>query len=160
MIGAIAGRPVGQVGILVPDLDVALERWSAAWGGGPWRCFTYGPEFVPSFWYRGEPSRSSMRLALGTQMPQIELIQPLGGGPSVYDGCGPGLHHLGFYVESLVEAMTSMADAGYETTQWGAGYGLDGDGGFAYFDTVADLGVILEAIEVPKRRREPEAVFP
>ena len=45
-------------------------------------------------------------------------------------------------------------------TQTGGGYGLDGDGGYAYFDTVASFGVILELIEVPKRRREPDFVWP
>jgi methylmalonyl-CoA/ethylmalonyl-CoA epimerase len=35
-------------------------------------------------------------------------------------------------------------------------YGLDGDGGFAYLNTHERLGVILELIEVPARRREPE----
>ena len=33
-------------------------------------------------------------------------------------------------------------------------------GAYAYFDTEADLDVILEIIERPRRRREPEAVWP
>jgi hypothetical protein len=153
--------PIGQVGFLVPDLEEALPRYADVWrGAGPWLVYTYGPGFLPSFHYRGEPATCSMRIALNAASPQIELIQPLGGGPSVYDGYGPGFHHVGVLVESLAEAMGSMTRSGYETIQWGAGYGLDGDGGFAYFDTVPDLGIIVEAIEVPKRRREPELVWP
>lgn len=160
MIDALGGKPVGQVGILVPDLEQALERYSTVWGAGPWRCYTYGPDTVPSFFFRGEPAHCSMRLALNAQTPQIELIQPLGGGPSVYDGYGSGFHHVGVLVESIHETMAVVTRAGYETIQWGAGYGLDGTGGFAYFDTVRELGIIVEAIEVPKKRREPELVWP
>jgi len=152
---------IGQVGILVRDLEEALRRYAALWpGAGPWLVYTYGPDFLPSFHYRGEAATCSMRIALSAQTPQIELIQPLGGGPSVYDGYGPGFHHVGVLVESLDEATASMTRAGYETIQWGAGYGLDGDGGFAYFDTAGELGIIVEAIEVPRRRREPELVWP
>lgn len=161
MIDALGGRPIGQIGILVTDLEEAWARYDALWSGaGPWRVFTYGPHFLPTFSYRGEPATSSMRIALSAGSPQIELIQPLGGGPSVYDGYGAGFHHVGVLVDSIDGAIDAMARAGYETIQWGAGYGLDGDGGFAYFDTVGDLGIIVEAIEVPKRRRAPELVWP
>ena len=157
----LGGRSIGQVGILVRDLEEALPRYAALWpGAGPWLVYTYGPDFLPSFHYRGEPATCSMRIALSAGAPQIELIQPLGGGPSVYDGYGSGFHHVGVLVESLDEATAAMTRAGYETIQWGAGYGLDGDGGFAYFDTVSELGIIVEAIEVPKRRREPELIWP
>lgn len=44
---------------------------------------------------------------------------------------------------------------GYRVTQTARGYGLNGDGGFAYFDTERDLGVVVEAIEVPVARRPP-----
>lgn len=53
-----------------------------------------------------------------------------------------------------------MRRAGYDVLQSGRGYGLDGDGGYAYFDTERDFEVIVEAIEVPKRRREPDFVWP
>ena len=39
------------------------------------------------------------------------------------------------------------------------GYGLDGDGGFAYLDTIDDVGMIVELIEFPARRREPEGTW-
>jgi hypothetical protein len=46
-----------------------------------------------------------------------------------------------------------MTGAGYQVTQTARGYGLGGDGGFAYFDTDSDLGVVIEAIEIPATRR-------
>jgi methylmalonyl-CoA/ethylmalonyl-CoA epimerase len=160
VIEALGGRPVGQVGIVVRDLDRALERYAAA---GPWHCYTYGPETVPELRFRGGPGRFAMRIALAGERPQLELIEPLTG-PSLYEewleAHGEGVQHLGIHVPSLAEAVASMEAAGYAVLQLGSGYGLDGDGGFAYFDTAREFGVVLEAIEVPRRRREPERVWP
>lgn len=157
------GRPPDQIGILVRDLEPALARYDALWGGGPWRVYTYGYGAIPWVTFRGEPGRHRMRIALSALTPQIELIESLEG-PSIYEehlaARGEGLHHLGFRVESLDAAIESMGQAGYAVIQAGGGFGRDGDGGYAYFDTDRDLAVILEAIEVPKRRREPELTYP
>jgi catechol 2,3-dioxygenase-like lactoylglutathione lyase family enzyme len=162
-IEAIDGRPPDQIGILVPDLEEALERYERIWGGGPWRIFTYAPGRIPWLTYRGRPGTYSLRLAISSAKPQIELVEPLEG-PSIYEEFlergGQGLHHLGFWVTSLEQAVASFEAAGYEQIQAGGGYGLDGDGGYAYFETERDFGVILEAIELPKRRREPDSVWP
>jgi hypothetical protein len=37
-----------------------------------------------------------------------------------------------------------MTGSGHPFIQGGAGYGAHGDGAFAYFDKVADLGVVVE----------------
>ena len=39
------------------------------------------------------------------------------------------------------------------------GFSVDGDGAFAYFDTEHDLGYLLEVVQPPKTRREPELVI-
>jgi methylmalonyl-CoA/ethylmalonyl-CoA epimerase len=157
------GRGPSQVGILVDDLESALSRYDSLWGGGPWRCFRYGADTIPVVTYRGEPGRYSIWLAINQTTPQIELIHPVAG-PSIYDEWidrrGLGLHHLGFWVDSLDEAVSAMEAAGYPLLQSGSGYGLDGDGGYAYFDTEHDFDAVLEAIEVPARRREPDFVWP
>ncbi len=162
-IETLAGRPVGQVGIIGRDIDRALERSSTLWGLGPWAGYVYGPASVPMLTYRGEPGRYAMRIALAGQGPQVELLEPLEG-PSIYEewleSRPEGLHHVGVYVESLERAIESMAAAGYDLLQSGSGYGLDGDGGYAYFDTERDFGIIVEALEVPRRRREPDFTWP
>jgi methylmalonyl-CoA/ethylmalonyl-CoA epimerase len=159
---ALGGRQVGQIGLVVRDLERSLERYSSLWGVGPWKLFTYGPGTVPTLTYRGRPGLYSMRIALAAEGPQLELIEPLTG-PNIYeewlDAHGEGVHHLGVMVPSLDEGSRSLEDAGYALIQSGAGYGLDGDGGYAYFDTEAEFGVYLELIEVPARRREPEAIW-
>ena len=159
----LAGRPVGQVGILVRDLERALDRYSSLWGLGPWTGYEYGPDTVPELRYRGEPGRYAMRIALTGSGPQVELIEPLRG-PSIYhewlESRPEGVHHLGIYVESVDDAIATMGTAGYALLQSGAGYGVDGDGGYAYFDTERDFGLVLEAIEVPRQRREPDFTWP
>lgn len=154
----MSGLHADQLGIVVEDLDSAMARYSAVFACGPWSVWTYGPGFLSESRFRGEPGRFSMRLALAGSEPQLELIQPLAG-PSLYhewlDAHGPGLHHVGMRVPDLD---AGVRDMGRRVLQSGRGYGLDGDGGFAYLDTADDLGVILELIEVPARRRPPEAV--
>ncbi len=159
----LVGRTVGQIGIIVHDLESAARRYSTLWQNGPWRCFTYGPDMLTEQVYRNQHSRFSVRIAMNGTSPQIELLQPLEG-PSIYhewlDRHGEGLHHLAVFVDSLDDAIESMTRAGYGPIQLGRGIGVDGDGGFAYFDTERDFDLVLEAVEVPVRRREPELVIP
>jgi methylmalonyl-CoA/ethylmalonyl-CoA epimerase len=160
---AFVGRPVGQIGIVVRDLESACRRYSTLWQCGPWRIYTYSPAILSHQRYRGEPSAFSVRIALNPTTPQIELLQPLEG-PSVYDDWlerrGDGLHHLAVYVEDADEAIASLAAIGYTVVQEGRGFGVERDGAFAYFDTEHDLGYLLEVVQPPKARREPELIIP
>lgn len=156
------GFRVDQVGLVVSDLEGSIERYSRTFSCGPWSVWTYGPARMAESTFRGEPGRFEIRIALAGSGPQVELIEPLSG-PSIHrewlDEHGEGVHHLGMRVPDLAPAVGDMQARGYEVLQAGRGYGAGGDGGFAYFDTVADVGVILELIEVPKVRRPPEAVL-
>lgn len=162
---APAGLHPDQIGIVVADLDEAMARYSRIFDCGSWSVWTYGPELFRESSFRGQEGRFAMRLALAGAGPQIELIEPVRG-PSLYHEWlaerGEGLHHIGMRVPDLQAGTRAMADRGFGVLQSGAGYGLDGDGdgdgGFAYLGSVAELSVILELIEVPARRREPEAV--
>jgi methylmalonyl-CoA/ethylmalonyl-CoA epimerase len=150
---------VAQIGLLVPDLREALEQYSLLLGRNDWSIFTYAPENVEGVSYRGEPSSHSMRLAFVGEGPQIELVESLEG-PNIYTEWiarhGYGVHHFGFHVDSIAEATAAMQADGFEPIQTGRATGLDGDGGFAYFDTESILGVITELIEIPSRRRPSE----
>ncbi|MEV6985689.1 VOC family protein [Sphaerisporangium sp. NPDC051017] len=155
----LAGLPVAQVGILVPDLAAGVATWSALLGANDWLIYTYAPDTVPHLAYRGKPGTFRMRVALVGNAPQIELIESLEG-PSIYTEWisehGYGLHHLGFRVPSAEAAIREVTARGVGLLQSGSGYGQDGDGGFAYFDTQGSVGLIVEAIEVPRRRRPSE----
>jgi methylmalonyl-CoA/ethylmalonyl-CoA epimerase len=155
-LGSTQLGSAGQVGILVPDLDKAIDLYGRLFGIDEWQCYRYDQDFMPWSRFGREEGRFEMDIAMGGSNPQIELIQPLAG-PSIYHeftGQGRmGLHHLGVFVDSLDAAISLMAGAGYGVTQTARGYGLAGDGGFAYFDTDSDLGVVIEAIEIPATRR-------
>lgn len=140
----------------MPDLGKAIDLYGRMLGIEEWHCYRYDQEFMPWSRIGQEEGSFEMDIALGGSNPQIELIQPLAG-PSIYHEFTAqgrmGLHHLGVFVDSLDAAITLMTGAGYRVTQTARGYGLGGDGGFAYFDTDSDLGVVIEAIEIPATRR-------
>jgi len=63
-------------------------------------------------------------------------------------------------VTDMVKAIAQAEAAGVQMTMDGSGFGLDGDGHYAYLDTEETLGVTIELIERPKGRLTPERVFP
>jgi hypothetical protein len=58
------------------------------------------------------------------------------------------------------EAMAQTESAGINMIQDGSGFGLDGDGHYAYLETEKALGVTLELIQRPKARVQPEKIYP
>jgi hypothetical protein len=155
---------VAQVGLVVEDLDRAVEAYWTRYGIGPWHIYTYRRPLVREMHYRGEPADYAMRIGLAWIGPlRIELIQPLEG-DSVYAEFvgrhGYGVHHFGLLVDDMAAALAEARAAGIEMTMDGSGFGLDGDGHYAYLETESDLGVTLELICRPKGRVTPERVYP
>jgi methylmalonyl-CoA/ethylmalonyl-CoA epimerase len=162
-VEALVDGQVFQLAFVVRDLDEALARYTRVLGGAPWRVFTFSAAIHREASYRGGPTDFSVRLALNGTSPQYELIEPVRG-PGVHGDWlaerGEGFQHVGVIVESLDDAVERMAAAGYEALQTGAGFGADGDGRYAYFDTAGDLGFLVEAVEPPERMPEPERIWP
>jgi methylmalonyl-CoA/ethylmalonyl-CoA epimerase len=158
---ALQGLTPTQICLLVPDLAAGVAAWSAVLGRSDWLVYTYNPDTVPELTFRGQPGKFAMRLALSGVGPQLELIQPLEG-PSIYhewvEQRGYGTHHFGFHVPNAEVVMNGLANEGLEAVQTGSGYGMDGDGAFAYYDLVDALGLYLEIIELPARRRPSETL--
>jgi catechol 2,3-dioxygenase-like lactoylglutathione lyase family enzyme len=139
-----------QIGIVVRDLDAAIARHDAVIGAGEWLVVENGPQNLHGLHVRGEPREFSMRLALRGSNPQLELLQPVDGDDILRDWLdrhGEGLHHLGVLVESVDDTIAAMQARGIACVQHGYGFGADGSGAFAYFDTEAELGYLIEAIE-------------
>jgi catechol 2,3-dioxygenase-like lactoylglutathione lyase family enzyme len=153
---------IAQIGIVVRDLDRGVAAYSALLGLTDWKGYTYGPALLRDATYRGQAGTYSMRIALSGADPVVELVEPVDG-PSIYDEWlaehGEGLHHVGVEVPSIADAVARARAAGYDVMQSGRGYGLEGDGGFAYLDTFADLRIIVELLEFPARRRPPETTW-
>jgi len=162
--GVLPVTQINQIALVVRDLDAAMRQYWELLGVGPWRVYTYGPPLVREMTYRGKAEEYRMRLALAqVGALVVELIQPLSDN-NIYvehlDRKGEGLHHVGVFVPSFDRAVADAQRQGFSVLQSGRGYGRLGDGGFAYLDTEATLGVILELIEVPRERVPPEAEFP
>ena len=157
-------KKVDQIGYVVESVDEAVRHYHEAFGIGDWKIYTYGPPLLSYMTRNGEPCSYAARIALGYfGESRIELIQNLEG-DTVYKEFaqkhGYGVHHLGVYVSDIQAALEEARQAGIAVTMEGAGFGLDGDGHFAYLDTDDLFGTTYELIQRPKRRHEPEAVYP
>lgn len=156
-LGQLVGhRRVDQIAYLVPDLEEAIADWNAALGEREWLTWTYSPRTLPKLGFRGSDGDFVMRIALSAEAPQVELIQPVGG-PSIYhewiERRGYGPHHVGRFVEDIDAIISEMRAIGVEPVQWGTGYGVDGDGGFAYYEFGTSGGTVVELIQPPVRRQ-------
>jgi methylmalonyl-CoA/ethylmalonyl-CoA epimerase len=154
---------VDQVAVVVRDIDEAMRRYTEEFGIGPWSVYTFSPDWI-EMTFRGEERGYVMKLALA-QVGEVmyELIEPVQG-PNTYEeflnARGEGLHHLGYFVDDIDAAIKEMESRGYKLLQSGRGFGTRNDGAYAYFETEAALGCIVEAIEMPAEMPEPERTFP
>jgi catechol 2,3-dioxygenase-like lactoylglutathione lyase family enzyme len=155
---------IAQVAVVVRDLDAKMRACSEDLGIGPWAIYTFGPPRVKDMTFRGQRQDFSMRVAFGMcGDTQIELVQSLTG-PNLYEEflaqCGEGVQHLGIHVTDMDASTRQMQALGYDLIQSGRGYGVQGDGAFAYFATADRLGTLIELIQLPKERYPPDATYP
>jgi methylmalonyl-CoA/ethylmalonyl-CoA epimerase len=160
---ALLQPPFKQCALVVDDLDDAVRRWTDQLGIGPWTAYRLEPPRLKDMRYHGAEVQFSLRHALAWQGEvQFELVQPLEG-PSIWADHlaehGAGMHHLGKYVNDHPTAVSAALAAGFEPLQSARGFGAEGDGAFAYFQPPG-LGVVIELIEAPRVRIEPEFVYP
>lgn len=151
---------VDQIGLVVRQLEPAMERYVAA-GIGPWWVGTYAPPRLTDMKLRGKDVRFSMRVALAfVGRTQWELIQPLEG-PSIYwehlEERGESIHHVQLAVRrhSLDELTRSLAALNCPVVM----EGRFGGSRFVYFDTTALLGVMAEVRDAPADYVRPEPDF-
>jgi methylmalonyl-CoA/ethylmalonyl-CoA epimerase len=161
---AILDAPLMQVAFVVSDLEVAMHRWADALDVGPWSAYTLGPPRLQGMTLRDEPVAFSFRHALTwSNNLQLELVQPLSG-PGIFtehlERHGEGVHHVGIVVEDHEASSELLIRRGFRPLQSAHGFGLDGTGRFAYFEPPAGIGTIVELIDPPVVRAEPECVYP
>lgn len=140
---------VSQIGIVVRDMDKAIEYYEKMLGLGPFikpeikynEKFYYGKS-IDSIWIMGFCSLGPV---------ELELIQPITS-PTIYHDFlkekGEGIHHLGFDVTEIDEKIALCKRIGIRVIQSGRG----STSRFAYLDTVAVGGVIFELIQRKSRR--------
>lgn len=152
--GVVKFPPVGQVGVVVRDLEKAIKYYSSVFGLGPWKIIDLE---LPETEVRGKIGPWKAKIAIADWgSVEFELVQPVEG-RSIHaeflEKRGEGLHHLGFFLNSKEEKdqiMTEMTKAGVGVLQGG---GLrHHSGSYAYLDTEKIGGVILELVHRPGGR--------
>jgi hypothetical protein len=140
---------VCQNGYVVRDIEAAMKHWIDVIGVGPW----FYIEDVKTDWFRcrGQPSDVKMSIALANSGDlQIELIQQRNDAPSLYkeflDAGFEGLQHMSYWTHDYQALYDRALSLGYVVGHEGC---IGGEKGrFAYFDTQAHPGTIVEISDI------------
>jgi catechol 2,3-dioxygenase-like lactoylglutathione lyase family enzyme len=107
--------------------------------------------------YDGQPARVGCTIRMFEfGNIDVEFLQP---GPEqsawrdLLEAKGPGCHHIAFRTRNLTRRNAYLEDKGHRLLQRGEFDG--GHGRYAYYDTVKDLGVMVELLEFD-RDKEPQ----
>ncbi|MGY4343374.1 hypothetical protein ACVWW3_008280 [Bradyrhizobium sp. LM2.9] len=140
---------VRQNGYVVRDIHAAMKHWIEVMGVGPW----YYMDRVKTDWFRhrGENSAVEMSIALANSGDlQIELIQQRNDAPSLYreflDSGHEGLQHMSYWSHDYQALYDRAFGLGYRIGHEGQIGGNKGR--FAYFDTQAHPGTVIEISDI------------
>ena len=136
---------IGQVGVVVKDLDKFIEFYSSL-GIGPFKPSDMAPTIERKVRGKVANYKTKMRVAQVGQV-ELEVSQPLGGECAqreFLESKGEGINHLGFFVDDLDKEVAKLTERGFKVIQ--SGRNAKGNK-FAYFDTTAIGGIILELIQ-------------
>ena len=145
--------PVSQIGVVVKELDPAMEYYTNTLGLGNFdRIIDVLPD---NNWYMGE--KTPVRFRIGQAKwgaMEFELVQPMEGRSIHRDFLninGEGLHHLGVIVDDYEKIVDSMNKNGFAALQIMETYFPEKDKWVrsAFFDTNKVGGVILEILQRP-----------
>ena len=146
---------VRQNGYVVRDLLAAMDHWITVLGVGPW--FYIERAKTDYFRHRGQDSAVEMSIALANSGDlQIELIQQRNDAPSLYkeflESGREGLQHLAYWTQDYQTLYDRALSLGYKVGHEGQIGGAQGR--FAYFDTEAHPGTVVELSDIsgPKGR--------
>jgi glyoxalase/bleomycin resistance protein/dioxygenase superfamily protein len=150
---------VVQYAYTVPDLDVAMRRYTEVLHVGPW--FRRGPFIPDRALYRGGRSAAELSLARafsGDSM--IELIQQHDEAPSVYreviDVRGFGFHHWAIPTRSFDEDTSRYQAQGFQVAYSDV---LDTGARINYLDAVSSIGGMVELVELTPAQLDRYTLF-
>lgn len=137
--------PLEHVGIVVKDMDRAIEYYSSTFGLGP---FEVQEREAKGVTYKGQIGSFRLKLAFAQSGPiNIELIQVLQGETPHTEFLrekGEGIQHLGFRVDDLEGMLVELAKEGIEPVF----HRMSPPIAFAYLNTDKIGGVMFELLEV------------
>lgn len=146
---------IRHMGIVVENLDRAIDYYSETFGFGPWfkARFSEGENYL-----RGEERIDTEYETASTFSGKMEyqLIEVKGGDR---DSCidhlekyGEGIHHLGAYVNNIEQRLHAYETMGIGVLQTGTLKSGGKIGGtvskYAYLDSAALGGVVFELIQI------------
>ena len=144
--------PIDQIGIVVKDAQKTANNYSSIFGIGPFTIQEFDMRQDNVILY-SKPAGGKLRIAFAQiGSIEIELIQVLEGGEyysQFLHNKGEGLHHLGVRIQDLDSydrLLTELAGQGIKPVM----SRRDRKSAFAYLDTQAIGGVILELIYAEK----------
>jgi hypothetical protein len=135
-----------QYSWVVPSIESAAQVWYDKLGVGPFTLMRDVQVDKPT--HRGGICEASFSVALAMNgSVQIELIEQHNDMPSAYRDTVPkgatSFHHVGILEDDYDKAVSYYMEEGHEI----AGSGAFGDVRYAYLDTSAILGHMIEVIE-------------
>ncbi len=140
---------VCQNGYVVRDIDAAMKHWIEVMGVGPW----FYIERVKMDWFRhrGRDASPEVSIALANSGDlQIELIQQRNDAPSMYkeflDAGHEGLQHMSYWSRDYQALYDKALQLGFKVGHEGQIGGPQGR--FAYFDTQAHPGTVVEISDI------------
>jgi methylmalonyl-CoA/ethylmalonyl-CoA epimerase len=142
---AVRLPPVEQIGIVVRDVDQAVEYFTFTFGWGP---FKVREGEQKGFTYDGRTGDCRLKTACARSgNVEIELIQVLEGETPHSDFLrrhGEGMQHLRFRVDDCDATIAALAEAGVEAL-WSQKF--PGIAAFAYMKTDKTSGMTVELFE-------------
>jgi hypothetical protein len=140
---------VRQNGYVVRDIRGAMEHWINVMGVGPW--YYIDRVKMDYFRHRGQASNAEVSIALANSGDlQIELIQQRNDAPSMYkefiDAGHEGLQHMSYWTTAYQTLYDRALAHGFKVGHEGQ---IGGElGRFAYFDTQAHPGTVIEISDI------------
>lgn len=138
-----------QIGLVVRDLDKAMEKYRALMGMEPTRIIEKSPTAPGKKYYKGVESDFYQRVALyyfGDM--EFEILQPFGEASALSDLLeehGEGVHHIAFDTDNFKETEALLESSGAHKIQTGPTSrhpALE----WGFFDTGDQLGTMIELV--------------
>ncbi|MFC1944596.1 VOC family protein [Chloroflexota bacterium] len=142
--------PVEQIGIVVNDIDRAIQYYTSVFGLGPFRVREFENKGAI---YKGQPSNNRSKVAFARSGSiEIELIQVLDGESPATEFLrekGEGIQHLCFGVDDLEETLAELTKDGINTMYRMSSqeYGTD----IAFINSNDVGGVMFELYQRPHK---------
>ena len=145
MSNLLGSKLICQVAMVVRDADKATRRFAELLDVPVPAVNTANADGSDTVTYRGEPTQGRVRLSFfEMENLVVEFIEPTED-PTTWkeflETNGPGVHHIAFKTKNcMLETAGKLSEFGYPLIQNGDKY--------AYVDSVGDLGVILELLDI------------